>query len=183
MRIAPPGTLDSMRQLTTARTVLRPFEREEASELLSLFQDPDVRRYLLDDLIVPLEWVEEEIEASERRFEQQSAGLWSIRLPGDDAIVGFVGFREFFEPPQLQLLYGLLPRVWGRGLATEASERICRLGFDELGFTEILAAIDTPHDASRAVLERLGFRETHRTEGDAPAGTTFFRLDRADASG
>lgn len=170
-----------MRDLVTGRTLLRPFHLDDASELLELFQHPDVRRYLLDDQIVPMEWLEEEIEGSSRRFEGASAGLWSVRLAGDSCVVGFVGFREFFDPPQLQLLYGLHPDVWGRGIATEVSAHVCRLGFDELGFTEILAAIDTPHDASRAVLERLGFRETHRTKGDAPLGTTFFRLDPDEA--
>ena len=170
-----------MRTLYTARASLRPFHPSDAGELLVIFQNQDVRRFLLDDTLVPLSWVEAEIAASRERFISGGAGLWSVRLEEAGPIVGFVGYREFFEPPQLQLLYGLLPTYWGRGLATEVAACACDFGFNELGFVEILAAIDSPHEASRAVLERLGFTETHGTPHPEP-GTTFFRLVRDDRS-
>jgi ribosomal-protein-alanine N-acetyltransferase len=87
-----------------------------------------------------------------------------------------VGFREFFDPPQLQLLYGLLPEYCGRGLATEVAARICRHAFRELGFTEIAAATDVPNQASVKVLRRLGMREVRRSD-DGTAGTVFFVLN------
>lgn len=144
-----------------------------------MFRDPGVRRYLLDDGLVSAEWVRDEIVASERRFAQAGTGLWSIRTEDDPRIVGFVGFREFFDPPQLQLLYGLLPGCWGRGLATEAAARICELAFEELGFHEVLAATDLPNDASVRVLQRLGMKQV-RTSDEGVAGTAYFRVDRDD---
>ena len=162
---------------TTARTYLRPFEPADAAELLALFRDPVVRRFLLDDVLVSAEWVDEEIADSARRFTDARGGLWTVRLQAGGPVVGFAGFRDFFDPPRLQLLYGLHPDVQGRGLATEVAAEVCRFGFEALGFDEVRAAIDSPHDASRAVLERLGFTETHRTE-DGEYGTTFFRLGR-----
>ncbi len=163
--------------LTTERLRLDPIGHEDADELLRLFRDPGVREYLLDDVVVPSEWVADEITASADRFASGGAGLWAARLHDDERIIGFGGYRPFFEPPQLQLLYALLPEFWHRGLATELGRRLCAFGFDEVGFDRIRAAIDTPHDASRHVLERLGFAETHRTPEGAQ-GTTFFALDR-----
>jgi RimJ/RimL family protein N-acetyltransferase len=121
--------------------------------------------------------VRDEIVASDARFAHSGAGLWSIRLAGDPGIIGFVGFREFFD--QLQLLYGLLPGYWGRGLATEAAAHICHHAFRELGFLEISAATDIPNQASANVLRRLGMREV-RTSDDGPGGTAFFVLTRED---
>ena len=46
-------------------------------------------------------------------------------------LVGFVGFRPFFDPPELQLLYGLLPAYWGRGLATEPAGAPMRYVLEE----------------------------------------------------
>ena len=43
--------------IVTARLELRPFADADAAELMRVFQDPAVRRYLLDDLIVTPEWV------------------------------------------------------------------------------------------------------------------------------
>ena len=98
--------------LTTARLELRPFADADAAELLRLFQNPAVRRYLLDDLIIAENWVDEEIQSSEARFEAGSLGLWAVRASDGPEIIGFVGFRPFFDPPELQLLYGLLPDHW-----------------------------------------------------------------------
>jgi ribosomal-protein-alanine N-acetyltransferase len=163
--------------IATERTLLRPFAASDAEDLLTLFRDPDVRRYLLDDVLISASWMHDEIVASDTRFAHAGTGLWSIRLAGDTSIIGFVGFRTFFDPPELQLLYGLLPGYWGRGLATEAAARICHRAFQELGFFEITAAIDIPNQASARVLRRLGMRQV-RTSNDGAAGTAFFAVSR-----
>jgi RimJ/RimL family protein N-acetyltransferase len=49
-------------------------------------------------------------------------------------LIGFCAFRPFFEPPELQLLYGLLPAYWSKGLASEAARTIIAFVFEELGF-------------------------------------------------
>lgn len=164
-------------ELFSARAVLRPFAEVDAPELHALFRDPAVRRYLLDDALVPAEWVTEEIESSSKRFAATGAGLWSVRLSGEDRIVGFVGFREFFDPPQLQLLYGLLPEYWGRGLATEVASLICAEAFCSLGFAQVAAATDRPNFASSRVLERLGM-ELVLSSSDGVSGTLFYLLKR-----
>jgi ribosomal-protein-alanine N-acetyltransferase len=141
-----------------------------------------VRRYLLDDALVTPAWVNDEIVASDERFAKGGAGLWSIQLASGGSIIGFVGFREFFDPPQLQLLYGLLPAFWGRGVATEAALTICEYAFRELGFLEIAAATDVPNEASIAVLRRLGMRAVRTANDCGPAGTAFFAVNRHDWS-
>jgi len=153
-----------------------------------LFTNEGVRRWLLDDEVVPPEWIEREISRSEERFADGGCGLWTVRarpvastaedVPGPrapDGLLGFVGFRHFWDPPELELVYGLHPSAWGRGLATEAGRAVMAYAFDDLGFMEVLAATDAPNTASIAVLERLGFREWRRTD-DGPEGTVFFRV-------
>lgn len=161
--------------LHTERLELRPFTASDADELHRLFMDPGVRRWLLDDTLVPREWVEDEIADSEARFAGGSCGLWVVRAGGNGAVVGFVGFRHFWEPPELELVYGLHPSVWGRGFATEAAQVATSHAFETLGFSEVRAATDAPNVDSVAVLERLGFEEWKRT-ADGPDGTLFFRV-------
>lgn len=134
-----------------------------------------MRRYLLDGQIVSRAWVEDEIRRSAARFEAGGAGLWTLLERDAPRLVGFVGFRPFFEPPELQLLYGLAPEHWGRGLATEAARAAITYAFRDLGFPEVRAATDVPNAASIAVLERLGMHEWKRTE-DGEHGTAFFRV-------
>ena len=163
--------------MKSERTTLRPFAAPDADELLTVFRDPGVRRYLLDDSLVSAEWVRDEIGSSDARFASSGTGLWSIRLTGAPSIIGFAGCRDFFDPPQLQLIYGLLPGLWGRGLATEVAARVCDHAFRELGFSQVSAAIDVPNEASARVLERLGMKMKETTD-EGSYGTAFYVLDR-----
>lgn len=167
--------------LGTERLTLRPFDRADVSELHELFTDADVRRHLLDDMIVSRAWLEEEVASSQARFGDNSCGLWTLREHGDERIVGFVGFRPFFGPPELQLLYGLLPSYWGRGYATEAAAAAIDYAFGVLGLEEVRAASDAPNSASIELLLRLGMRERLRTsDGASGEGTVFFGLAASD---
>lgn len=152
---------------TTARLELAPVREDDVPALLALFRDPEVRRYLLDGRVVEEAWVRGEVEASRQRFTDGGAGLWAIRRRGEAAVVGFVGFRAFFDPPRMQLLYGLSPSSWGRGYATEAAEAACRYAFDVLGWDEVAAATDLPNAASIRVLERLGMARRETTDEGA----------------
>ena len=163
--------------IVTARAVLLPFADADTDELLAVFREPMVRRYLLDDDVVPVDWVSAEIAASGQRFERDGTGLWAIRLAGRPDIIGFAGFREFFNPSQLQLLYGLLPQYWGQGLATEAAAAVCTHAFRALGLKRVAAATDINNEASRRVLLRLGMRPV-KTTAEGAGGTTFYEMDR-----
>jgi RimJ/RimL family protein N-acetyltransferase len=169
-------------RLRTARLELRPFGGEDVDELALVFTDPDVRRYLLDDMVVSREWVAGEIAASQARFAESGFGLWRLAEHARDGIVGFVGFRPFFHPPEIQLLYGLLPSHWGRGYATEAAGAAIDYAFDVLGLEEIRAATDAPNSASIAVLTRLGMHERSRS-ADGARETVFFGVSASEWRG
>ena len=170
---APGGNVGPT--IETERLLLVPFEPRDLDALFALFTDPAVRRFLLDGGIVEREWVVEEIAASTTRFATDGCGLWTIRRRASPGIVGMTGFRPFFEPPELQLIYGLLPEHWGCGLATEASGAVVRHALDVLGLDEIIAAADTPNHASFRVMERLGMR-AGRTTARGEHGTRYYRI-------
>lgn len=163
-------------KIQSKRLLLLPISESDAEPLLGIFRDPAVRRYLLDDTLVSLDWVREEIASSNKRFAAHGGGLCAIRLLGASAIIGFVGFREFFVPPRLQLLYGLLPDRWSQGLACEAARRMCEHAFQELGFSRIEAAMDAPNTRSIALAERLGFCRLSAPQ-QCPDATVFYEID------
>ena len=157
--------------LQTHRLTMTPVAQADGPELHALFTDPDVRRYLLDDLVVAAEWTADVVEKSVTMFSGQGYGLWALRQTGQQPIIGFCGYWRFEHLPHpLQLIYGLLPAWWGRGLATEAARTMLKYGFETLGFTEIMAATNVPNRASVRVMERLGMR--HLKTEDA---TVYYR--------
>ena len=163
-------------KICSSRIVMRPVSVGDADALLQIFHDPAVRRYLLDGKLVEIDWVRDEITASTQRFASTGVGLWGIQLAPDASLVGFVGFRDFFDPPRPQLLYGLLPDYWGRGLATEAAERVCEHAF-ESGFECIEASTDKPNVGSSAVLERLGM-SIKGSSTDENSGIVTYEISR-----
>lgn len=176
-------------EIRTERLVLLPFAPEDEEELHALFTQEEVRRYLLDGVRVERDWIAQEIRDSRLRFGEGSAGLWSMREAGGDRrappaaggpILGFAGFRPFFDPPQLQLLYGLRPPHWGRGLATEAARAVVQFAFRVCGFESVTAATDVPNRASVRVMEALGMSRIAATKDGAFGGTLSYALERSD---
>lgn len=167
--------------LRTERLRLDPVASEDVDALHALFTDPVVRRWLLDDRVVPRRWTAAEVERSRRSFAEHGWGLWCLRLPdGDPGPIGFTGFREFHEPPVLELIWGLHPDHHGRGLATEAARAALRYGFERLGLDPIRTSIDAPNAPSLRVARRLGMREVRRAPGPAGHDLVHLELSRSD---
>lgn len=166
-------------RLETDRLRLRPVAPQDAQTLHALFADPVVRRWLLDDEIMPRAWIDEVIARSQADFASRRCGLWRVDAAADGALVGVVGYRDFFEPPVFELIWILHPDHHGQGLAVEAARAAIRHGFESGGLDPIRASTDAPNTASIRVAERLGFVETGREPG--PHGDTIhYALSRAD---
>jgi len=171
-------------ELETPRLRLAPFRADEAALLHQLWMEPPVRRYLWDAQVIPPEQTAEIVRTSEELFREHGFGLWSLRLRAAGAqagaqedLAGFAGYWHFREPPELELLFGLAPVAWGRGLAAEAGRALLRHAFEDLGFAEVRASTDAANQASVRVLEKLGMRRERRSEAHG-LDTLFYSLRR-----
>lgn len=148
---------------TSPRLAYRRLGAADLDPFHAIATDEYVRRYLLDGQVVPREWADDELGASDRLFESAGVGLWLV-ADGDD-VIGFAGFRVFPELEAApQLLYALLERATGRGLATEIAAAL--IGHArEVGLEPIVAAVDEVNAASVRVLEKVGFRRRGERDG------------------
>ncbi len=149
--------------IETARLVLRPVRAAEAADLHALLVHKDVRRYLTDGVAMSLAWVEGIIRDSETSFATRGLGLWAVREHGALPLMGLTGFRDFYDPPVLELLYALQPSHWHRGFATEMARAAIDYAFTHAGLSAVRASADEPNQASIRVMERLGLRPHGRT--------------------
>ena len=141
--------------LASARLRYREVGGGDVGALHALLADDHVRRYLLDGATPTREWVASEVEASARLFAARGVGLW-IASDGEGD-VGFVGARVYEEiEPHPHLLYGLLPRGTGCGLATEMMAALVEHAA-RVGFAPLRASVDEVNAASARVLEKSGF--------------------------
>jgi [ribosomal protein S5]-alanine N-acetyltransferase len=142
--------------LDTPRLHLRPIDTDDLEEVLRLWTDPDVRRFLWDDIVISTDRVVTEINRSIASFYIYRFGIWALSLLPDPRIIGFCGLRRFGDSTDVELLYGLYPQYWHHGLAAEASRAVLRYGFERLDLERIYAGSDPPNSASRKLIERLG---------------------------
>ena len=159
----------------TQRIKLSPVKEIELEELHQIWIQPEVRRYLWDDITIPKTQTQEIITQSLAAFASKRYGLWVARLIDQKNLIGFTGYWQFFDPPQTQLLYGLSPQYWGQGLATEMSKSMLDYGFKEYDFKTIYASTDLENKSSLAILKRLGMSYVKQENIDGKE-TIFYQL-------
>ncbi|MGH9769213.1 MAG: GNAT family N-acetyltransferase [Blastocatellia bacterium] len=157
----------SFPQIETAQLMMRPFAIGDVEDLHCLWIDPGVRKYLWDDQVIPRETVVAIVEGSVDSFVKHGFGFWAICFKGAAKLIGFGGLRHFTEDGsetiEVELLYGVAPEHWGKGIAPEAARAVLRYGFEESKLANIFAGADPPNTASFRVIEKLGMKFDRKT--------------------
>ncbi|HUG53599.1 MAG TPA: GNAT family N-acetyltransferase, partial [Vicinamibacteria bacterium] len=102
------------RRLVTERLVLRPLRPADEETLLRHWNDPQVRRYLLDGGRLSPAMVRRQIAASMEDFRWIGCGSYLLLLrPRARVAVGFAGVRPFGDRGAIEILYALRPQYRG----------------------------------------------------------------------
>lgn len=143
--------------LETARLVLRPLGEADLVHLANTINDRAVTRttatppwpYRLDDAHAFLRQVKSLQEGSCRY----------IVAPKDGSLpVGGVIGLDRRAPAVAEIGYWLAAALWGKGYGLEAARAVAGHGFRTLGHDRLLATYAHGNEASRRILDRLGFR-------------------------
>lgn len=161
--------------LRTERLSLRPLDDADAAALHRIWTKEAVRRFVWEGALVPPSRTTRIIAASRDLFAAKGYGLWGVHRAESDDLIGFGGFWQFGNPPELELLFGLDEPLWGQGYATELAGAVVRYGGETLGMTEIRASTDVGNAPMVRVLEKLGFRRIRTGEVDG-IETAFYVL-------
>ncbi len=139
--------------LETARLILRPRTLDDAEALHAAFADAELMRYWSS----PPHASVEETRADLAR-ESPEWRRWAITLKGGgDVAIGVVAAGEKRQGNVTEIGYMLAREHWGSGIAREAVSAVIGQVFAE-GQRRVFADTDPDNAASRAMLERLGFR-------------------------
>ena len=157
-------------QLLTPSLLLRATQAEHLAALTQLLHQPRVRRYLLDDQLMPPSWVEAQIAASTARFAESSLGLFAVfERKRPDHLIGIAGGIVTEDGSEPELIYALGESFHGRGLGQEMTQAVIDFAFHELGWRQITATVDRPNRHSVALLQRLGFEQIDAHTGRQPS--------------
>jgi RimJ/RimL family protein N-acetyltransferase len=142
--------------LETERLILRPPGPEDFEPWAAFHADPEVAQFLGGPLPRAMAW----------RALCTMAGSWVINgfsmFSAIEKSTGrWVGRMGPWQPegwPGTEVGWGLAREAWGKGYAVEGSAAAIDWAIEQLGWTEVIHAIDPANRNSRRVAERLGSR-------------------------
>jgi RimJ/RimL family protein N-acetyltransferase len=148
--------------IVTARLRLRPFTSEDVDALSSVYLHPCVSRWIGPQT---REDVAREIEYQVEHQRRLGWSFWAVEERDTGSLIGDCGLQPLeHRGPEVELGYDFHPRVWGRGLATEAARAVMGQAFGPLGIERVVAVVKPDHTASQRVLEKSGLRQAGTRE-------------------
>lgn len=138
--------------LDTARLILRPRTLDDAEALHAAFSDVELMRYWSGPPHASVEETRADLARDAPEWRR-----WAITLKGSDTAIGVVTAGEKRQGNVTELGYILAREHWGSGIAREAVSAVIDRIFAE-GQRRVFADTDPDNIASRAMLERLGFK-------------------------
>ena len=143
--------------IETDRLILRPFEPEaDAEQMLEVYGDPAVMRYIPEDVYRSLAAVRATLERYAREQERRGFSFWAVVERSGAHVVGDAGFGVFRQTGDVELGYSFRRDRWGRGYATEAARACLGAALAHLDVPRIVAVVDEENHRSSRVAERIG---------------------------
>jgi RimJ/RimL family protein N-acetyltransferase len=158
-----------MRTLLSDRLVLEPVDSRNARELWRILGAPDLRRYQ-DIPRLRADEFERQVRARPRSLGARITGRfeWLVRRGRPPESIGWVSLRVNERSPDIgEIGYSLIEAARGAGYATEALNAVISEAFGASELGELQACCVPENIASRAVLQRTGFREVRLLRGGA----------------
>lgn len=139
--------------LITPRLVMRPLRRHYVADVVDLYADPAVTRFLkpLDEVGHLRRCLE-----TEEMWASRGYGRAAVHDRVSDRFLGRSGLQYWPHLDEVEVTWAFCRDAWGNGYATEAAEAWLAWALGRRGLPYVTAMIDPQNTASRAVAERVG---------------------------
>jgi RimJ/RimL family protein N-acetyltransferase len=111
---------------------------------------------------LPADWAASDMSDTLDRMARGEKCRWAITLKGDDKLIGAIELRMDDGTSRNQRAFWLMPQHWGRGLMTEAAERVTAFAFLTLGWPQLWLTNAEANLASRRIKAKQGARIVDR---------------------
>jgi RimJ/RimL family protein N-acetyltransferase len=143
---------------TTARLWLDLPTEADVEDLHAIHSDPESWRHFPVGRHTTREQSAEMVTQSEKQFELNGLGYWSVRDRPGGAVVGRGGCTIPTGRPWWNLYYRFATSVYGRGYATEMGQRALEAAHAVEPDRPVVAYLLEHNRASRRTAEKLGMR-------------------------
>jgi RimJ/RimL family protein N-acetyltransferase len=145
--------------METERLMLRLYKETDKEDLLRLFTDEAVMKYV-DTGVFSQEKAEAIWLKLINEFYPKSINtIYGVFDKFDGHYIGHAAIRPRpTKNEEWEISYMLRTEEWGKGFATEIAQKLVEFGFDELKLNSVYATVDTDNYASIHVLEKIGLK-------------------------
>ena len=155
-------------ELWTERMILRRYRPEDADDLYRyLGTDPAMYEYSGWNPYATPEMARETVLGFIDRYDDEQTYSWVMDI--DDVIVGTIGAYGYNDG-QIEIGFSVVPGWQGRGLATEALEKVLEYLTENEGIPYVTAWCAAENVGSRRVLEKAGMRLLSEEKGGLEVG-------------
>jgi len=149
--------------LRSKRLGFRSWREQDLSLAIVLWGDPEVTKLIDARPKLSDEDVKQLLEKQIAIERENRIQYWPMFLLEDGEHIGCCGIRPY-DPPQriYELGVHIRSNYWRRGLAEEATSTVIDYAFEKLDAAALFAGHNPHNDASRRLLEKLGFQYTHK---------------------
>jgi ribosomal-protein-alanine N-acetyltransferase len=154
--------------LETERLSLKQVTNDDVTDIFELRSNKEVMKYIPRPLLQNKEEALELIAMLNDKIENNIGINWGIRLKNDPKIIGIIGHYKIKpEHYRAEVGYMLLPEYNGKGIVSEALQKVVEYGFKEMQLHSIEAILDPKNTGSEKVLLKNGFvKEAHLLENE-----------------
>lgn len=144
--------------LQTPRLFLREYVLDDVDDILPMFADAEVMRYIGDGKPRTRHKVAERIARSIDDYQRLGFGLWAVVGKETGRIIGRCGLQILPGTEEVEIGWLLERASWGKGYAIEAARATIEYGFQHLLLTHIVAVAVPQNERSIAIMNKLGMK-------------------------
>ena len=146
-----------MPKMETKHLLFRAIKRSDLDDIYEYSANPNTSKYLLWGPHQSISDTREFIEIVLSKYKSGEYNDWAIVYKETGKMIGTCGFTRIDTENNLaEIGYVLNPNFWGKGLATEAVEKVIEFAFNSLNINRVEAKFIFGNDASLAVMKKVG---------------------------
>ncbi|WLR42316.1 GNAT family N-acetyltransferase [Bacillus carboniphilus] len=143
--------------INTERIYMRKFVQEDINMFSKIVQKDEVGKWLGLGKGMSYEESTSYINRIIEHWEVHNIGVWALISKSTNEMLGHCGLRYIDDSQEIELIYLLDPKYWGKGIATEAGNAAVQYAFHSLKVKKVFARVRTNNSHSKNVLHKLGF--------------------------
>jgi ribosomal-protein-alanine N-acetyltransferase len=162
--------------LTTESLTLRQFSETDSEEIFELRSNPEINKYLERKQSKTLE---DALSFIGNILDSSNTGelfYWALTKTGEEKLIGIICLFNFSENgKKCEIGFELLTEYHGKGIITEAANKVIEFANQKLGVNAIDASIHKDNQSSIRLVQKIGFKQLESV-GDKNKDLTVFRL-------